>query len=268
MRTRPASPSAKVHGSQEPPTTVCQLALDHAPMDRCGDLMIRHAAPNAKLQESRITRTVLPSARFHAVMDNGGAVKAASAYPLAMLQRRLLLKMAFNTANNHANLANGGETKTRAVNLNATAHGSQELPATVYQPALDHAPTDRCGDLMIKHAVLSARPQELRTLRTVLPFVKLHARLVFGGKKKITAATLFATIHGFQLLRMVYQNAASHAAHAKSLTLTPINAKTLAIILGSTILCMMYQFARDHALVTCSGDLMTRLAFQFVKLQE
>jgi len=115
----------------------------------------------------------------------------------------LSFKMAFKFARSPAQLVNGGEMKISLASQVVMLHGFLVLPVTVYQPVLDHAPTDRCGDLMINHAALNAQAQESKIPKMVSTYAKYHAQLDNGGVTRLTSVFHHVIAHTRPLLKMV-----------------------------------------------------------------
>jgi len=173
------------------------------------------------------------------------------------------------SVSSHAKPTNGGETKTRAASLSVMLHGFQILPAMVYQSALDHAPTDRCGDQMIKLAVLNALLQELRTLLMVSMFAKYHAQLDNGGIVITANVFLLAIVQRTLSLKTTSISATCHAHLDNGGEMKIRLANQHAVYHGYQELPLTaFQPVLDHALRDHSGDLMTKAAAPNVLHQE
>jgi len=203
MKIRPVNQNARILGFKEM-LTASQSAKDLATMANTGELMTKPALASALPQELRILSIILTSANLHALTDNGGNTRTTNAILPVPDHGRPSLKKESRFVLSHALLDSGGETKIRLANLSVKLHGYQELPLMVFQPALDHALRDRCGDLTTSHAVLNAQAQESRTLRMILTSAKYHAQLDNGGELRTANVFLFAKILGSQLLKMAF----------------------------------------------------------------
>jgi len=163
--------------------------------------MIRAAAQNALLQESKTQNMVSIFAEFHALPDNGGDTKTASASLPAKSHGRLLLRTTCKSARSHAIMECGGRAKMEAAAPSVIIHGVRALLTMVFQPVLDLANLENHTDLMIRPAAQFAKVPELRIQATVSQYADLHAWMDFGGRKKIINAT--ASVMPYGSLRLL-----------------------------------------------------------------